>query len=181
MLTFQTGISRKANGADKVAYGALAADGVTHVLKVTGDVTIEGGTWTHEANPTMKSTEDAWIDGKGVWRMIADIGGNLVRFAILDWGPMLLKESKGLTLDKAGWVVALFEIAGIAGMVLAGRATERLAGGRGPRVCLVMMVGAAASMAATSATFRRPGSCYSADNAHTIRRPKAADFGILST
>ena len=22
---------------------------------------------------------------------------------ILDWGPMLLKESKGLTLDKAGW------------------------------------------------------------------------------
>ena len=73
---------------------------------------------------------------------------NLVRFAILDWGPMLLKESKGLTLDKAGWVVALFEIAGIAGMILAGRATDRLAGGRGPRVCLVMMAGAAVSMAA---------------------------------
>ena len=76
-VTFQTGISRKANGTDKVAYGALAADGVTHVFKVTGDVTIEGGTWTHEANPTMKSTEDAWIDGKGIWRLIADIGGNL--------------------------------------------------------------------------------------------------------
>ena len=75
-VTFQTGISRKANGADKVAYGALAADGVTRVLKVTGNVTVNGGTWTHEANPTMKSTEDAWIDGKGVWRLIADIGGN---------------------------------------------------------------------------------------------------------
>ena len=84
-----------------------------------------------------------------IWTLgLANFTINLVRFAVLDWGPMLLKESKGLTLDKAGWVVALFELSGIAGMVLAGRATDRLAGGRGPRVCLVMMVGAALSMAA---------------------------------
>lgn len=84
-----------------------------------------------------------------IWTLgLCNFAINLVRFAILDWGPMLLKESKGLTLDKAGWVVALFEITGIAGMVLAGRATDRFAGGRGPRVCLVMMCGAAAAMAA---------------------------------
>ena len=102
-----------------------------------------------------KSGNDGLTVGKMVFRNpviwvlgLANFAINLVRFAILDWGPMLLKESKGLTLDKAGWVVALFEIAGIAGMVLAGRATDRLAGGRGPRVCLVMMAGAAVSMAA---------------------------------
>ena len=102
-----------------------------------------------------RERDDGLTVGKMVFRNpviwvlgLANFAINLVRFAILDWGPMLLKESKGLTLDKAGWVVALFEIAGIAGMVLAGRATDRWAGGRGPRVCLVMMVGAAASMVA---------------------------------
>ena len=76
-VTFRTGISRTANGKDYVAYGELAEDGVTHVFKVTGDVTIEGGTWTHEANPAMTRTEECSTDGKGIWRLIADIGGNL--------------------------------------------------------------------------------------------------------
>ena len=72
---------------------------------------------------------------------------NLVRFAILDWGPVLLKEAKGVSLAGAGWMVALFEIAGILGMVFAGFATDKLAGGRGPRVCMFMMAGAALFMA----------------------------------
>ena len=73
---------------------------------------------------------------------------NLVRFAILDWGPILLKESKGVSLAGAGWMVAMFEIAGVLGMVFAGFATDRLARGRGPRVCAFMMVGAAVFMTA---------------------------------
>ena len=71
---------------------------------------------------------------------------NLIRFAILDWGPMLLKESKGVALGKAGWLIAAFEIAGILGMIVAGWATDRLAGGRGPRVCVFFLLGAAAFM-----------------------------------
>ena len=70
------------------------------------------------------------------------------RFAILDWGPMLLKEAKGVSLAGAGWTVALFEIAGIAGTLFSGWATDRWAGSRAPRVCLFMMLGAAAAMAA---------------------------------
>ena len=72
----------------------------------------------------------------------------LTRFAILDWGPMLMKEAKGVSLSGAGWIVACFEIAGILGTLFSGWATDRLAGGRAPRVCLFMMLGAAAFMGA---------------------------------
>ena len=80
----------------------------------------------------------------------------LARFAILDWGPMLLKEAKGVSLAGAGWTVATFEIAGILGTLFSGVATDRLAGGRAPRVCLFMMLGAAAGLAAF--WFLPPGS-----------------------
>ena len=72
----------------------------------------------------------------------------LTRFAILDWGPMLMKEAKGASLVGAGWTVACFEVAGILGTLFSGWATDRLAGGRAPRVCLFMMLGAAAFMGA---------------------------------
>ena len=53
---------------------------------------------------------------------------------------------KGVTLGKAGWLIAAFEIAGILGMIVAGWATDRLAGGRGPRVCVFFLLGAAVFM-----------------------------------
>ena len=70
----------------------------------------------------------------------------LTRFAILDWGPMLLKEAKGVSLASAGWTVAMFEIFGIIGTLFSGWATDHLAGGRAPRICLFMMLGAAIFM-----------------------------------
>ena len=72
----------------------------------------------------------------------------LTRFAILDWGPMLMKEAKGVSLAGAGWTVACFEVAGILGTLFSGWATDRWAGGRAPRVCLFMMLGAAVCMGA---------------------------------
>ena len=82
-----------------------------------------------------------------VWILCgANFSLNLVRFVILDWGPMLLKEFKGLSLAKASWVVALYEIAGVAGMIFAGWATDHWAKGRGNRVCFFMMLGSALAM-----------------------------------
>lgn len=63
----------------------------------------------------------------------------IVRYAVLDWSPTLLKESKGLSIVHASWMVAAFEIAGVVGMVAAGWATDRFFGGRGPRTCAVCM------------------------------------------
>ena len=49
----------------------------------------------------------------------------VVRFSVLDWGPSLLSQSKGVSMAHAGWLVAMFEIAGILGMLFAGWATDR--------------------------------------------------------
>ncbi|MEY8706117.1 MFS transporter [Bacteroides faecichinchillae] len=63
-----------------------------------------------------------------------------VRYAVLDWGPTLLGEWKGISIEHASWMVAGFEISGIIGMLVAGWATDRFFGGRGPRVCVICMI-----------------------------------------
>ena len=62
-----------------------------------------------------------------------------VRFGVLDWGPKMLKTSGGISLSHAAWMVAGFEVAGIIGMLAAGRVTDRVFGGRGPRTCAFCM------------------------------------------
>lgn len=61
------------------------------------------------------------------------------RYGVLDWGPTLLTESKGISLNHAGWLVAAFEIAGILGMLATGWITDRVFGGRGSRTCVFCM------------------------------------------
>lgn len=75
-----------------------------------------------------------------VWNTSHSIG------AVLDWGPTMLKESKGVSFAHAGWMVAAFEIAGIAGTLTAGWVTDRFMQGRAPRTCVFCMAGAALSM-----------------------------------
>lgn len=82
-----------------------------------------------------------------IWMLgLANFTINLVRFAVLDWGPTMLKESKGVSFAHAGWMVAAFEIAGIAGTLTAGWVTDRFMQGRAPRTCVFCMAGAALSM-----------------------------------
>lgn len=63
-----------------------------------------------------------------------------VRYAVLDWGPTLLHETKGLAIHHAGWMVAAFEVAGVVGMLVAGWATDRFFGGRAARTCVFNML-----------------------------------------
>lgn len=71
-----------------------------------------------------------------------------VRYAVLDWGPTFLSETKGIQLHHAGWMVAAFEASGIAGTLVCGWLTDRVFGGRGARVCLFSMVMAGLSVLA---------------------------------
>jgi phosphoglycerate transporter family protein len=80
------------------------------------------------------------------WISLANFFVYIMRFAVLDWGPTLLKEFKGVSLQHAGWMVAGFEAAGLAGMLLAGWITDRFFGGRGARTCLFCMLGATGAM-----------------------------------
>lgn len=70
----------------------------------------------------------------------------VVRYAVLDWGPTLLSEAKGVKLAHAAWMVTAFEISGVVGMLLCGWLTDRVFGGRGARACLFYMALAGLSL-----------------------------------
>jgi phosphoglycerate transporter family protein len=82
------------------------------------------------------------------WISLANFFVYILRFAVLDWGPTLLKEMKGFSILAAGFGVGAFEVSGIVGMLIAGWATDRFFGGRGARTCVFCMIGAVASMLA---------------------------------
>jgi OPA family glycerol-3-phosphate transporter-like MFS transporter/OPA family sugar phosphate sensor protein UhpC-like MFS transporter len=61
----------------------------------------------------------------------------ILRFAILDWGPTILREWKGMHLSYAGLMVAAFEISGAVGIIFCGWITDKYFSGKGPRVCAI--------------------------------------------
>lgn len=69
-----------------------------------------------------------------------------VRYAVLDWGPTLLTELKHVELTHSSWMVAGFEVSGVAGMLVSGWLTDRVFGGRGARFCVISMVLAGVSI-----------------------------------
>jgi len=85
-----------------------------------------------------------------VWGIaIADFFVYTVRFAALDWGIVLLMETKGLSLVAATTLCFVFEIVGgNLGMVVAGWATDRFFGSCAHRTSVLCMVGAALAIAA---------------------------------
>lgn len=76
--------------------------------------------------------------------------GNLflyvARYGALTWAPTFIKEAKGYELSHAGWMMALFEVLGILGMLSAGWVSDRLFRTRRGPVMAVYMLGATASM-----------------------------------
>ena len=57
--------------------GTVTFDTGLNEFEVTGDVTLEGGTWTHSANPTnLKSSDDGWKTGRGTKQLIVKCGGD---------------------------------------------------------------------------------------------------------
>ena len=74
-----------------------------------------------------------------VWILATtDLFVYVVRFAILDWGPSMLKDM-GLSQAFSGWTVAIFEVAGCLGMLAAGYVSDRFFHSRAQRVCAIEM------------------------------------------
>lgn len=76
-----------------------------------------------------------------VWTLaVTDLFVYIVRFAVLDWGPTFLQNrAVPLSPQLAGWTIAIFEIAGCAGMMCAGWVSDRFFGGKAQRVCAIEM------------------------------------------
>jgi sugar phosphate permease len=114
--------------------------------------------------PEVKGTEalagEGWRDGDFkafvrkrvfgnpyIWLLaLANFFVYTMRYAVLDWGPTLLTEAKGMKLAHAGWMLFAFEMSGVAGMLLSGWLTDRVFGGRGARACLICMALAGLSL-----------------------------------
>jgi len=74
-----------------------------------------------------------------IWLLaLTDLFVYIVRFAVLDWGPTFLQRM-GLSQALSGWTVAIFEVAGCAGMMCAGWISDRFFHSRTQRVCAVEM------------------------------------------
>jgi phosphoglycerate transporter family protein len=81
------------------------------------------------------------FSNKYIWlASIANFFVYIIRFGIFDWGPTMLKESKGIALTNATWIIFSFEVAGLAGMLLTGWMTDRFFRGRAAPLCLISML-----------------------------------------
>jgi OPA family glycerol-3-phosphate transporter-like MFS transporter/OPA family sugar phosphate sensor protein UhpC-like MFS transporter len=64
----------------------------------------------------------------------------VLRYAIFDWGTTMLKETKGIDIKNGAWMVASFEFAGLAGMLITGWLTDRVFRGRAAPLCIMCML-----------------------------------------
>ncbi|MGB9623898.1 MAG: MFS transporter [Phycisphaerae bacterium] len=71
---------------------------------------------------------------------LANVFVYTIRYGVLDWGPTILKEAKGIEVSHGSWMTAGFEAAGLPGILLTGWLTDRVFGGRPSRMCLVFML-----------------------------------------
>jgi sugar phosphate permease len=69
-----------------------------------------------------------------------------IRYAVFDWGPTLLMETKHVKILHAAWMIAGFEVFGLVGALLGGWLTDRFLGGRAARACVVYMALAGVSV-----------------------------------
>ena len=74
-VTFKTGRQNEVPTKTATVYG-YDVDG-TKVLKITGDCTLNSGIWTHDAQPSLSSSTEAWKNGRGVYALIVQVDGDM--------------------------------------------------------------------------------------------------------
>ncbi|HEX4415665.1 MAG TPA: MFS transporter, partial [Lacipirellulaceae bacterium] len=110
---------------------------------------VEGTTHAHdEIEPLSAATRRLVFENPYIWLLsFANFFVYAVRYGILDWGPTFLKESRGIDLSNATWIVAAYEGAGLLGMLYGGWVTDRVFGGRAARACFFYMIGCTIALA----------------------------------
>lgn len=64
----------------------------------------------------------------------------LVRYGVLDWAPLYLKEAKGFSIQESGWAYFAYEWAGIPGTLLCGYLSDKVFKGKRAPVSIIYML-----------------------------------------
>lgn len=91
--------------------------------------------------------------GREAWKNVLLVGAfyffvKFIRYSLWSWAPFFLERNFGLKGDDAGYLSTLFDLAGIAGVIVTGLLSDRLCGSRRAGVSLVMMLVMVASCVA---------------------------------
>lgn len=94
----------------------------------------------------------AWLTGPVLTNMLL-VGAfyffvKFIRYAIWSWAPYFLDLNFGLEGDEAGYFSTTFDVAGIAGVLFAGWASDKLFKSRRALISLLFMVGMAGACVA---------------------------------
>ncbi|MGF1727608.1 glycerol-3-phosphate transporter [Photobacterium nomapromontoriensis] len=87
---------------------------------------------SHETEMTAKEIFFKYVfSNKLLWSIaIANAFVYLIRYGVLDWAPVYLKEAKDFSVDESSWAYFLYEWAGIPGTLLCGWISDKLFKGR---------------------------------------------------
>ena len=133
--------------------GAIAAAGVIFILLTLRDTPSSVGLPELPGTKTELDEDDSTEAFRSfirkrvflnpiIWVLaVTDFFVYIVRFAVLDWGPTFLQNRAiPLSPQLAGWTIAIFVLAGCAGMLCAGWVSDRFFGGKTQRMCAVEML-----------------------------------------
>ncbi|MDW2313230.1 MFS transporter, partial [Vibrio sp. 1075] len=97
---------------------------------------------SHEQEMTAKEIFFKYVfNNKLLWSIaIANAFVYLIRYGVLDWAPVYLKEAKDFSVDKSSWAYFLYEWAGIPGTLWCGWISDRLFKGRRAPAGILFMV-----------------------------------------
>ena len=115
--------------------------GLPPVEAHTGDVTDKKVIDALEVQPSVKDTLAKYVlSNKFVWfTAFGNMFLYIARYGLLTWAPSFIKANKGVTITKAGWILAFFEIFGILGMLSAGWISDKISKARrGPVMAIYM-------------------------------------------
>lgn len=119
--------------------------GLPSISEYTGDeVVLENGTESdsEETSLTLPQIFVKYIlTNKVVWAItLTSMSLYLVRYGVMSWIPSYLVESKGFTTNFAKWLVGIFELAAVPGVIIMGAISDALKGRRAI-VCILCVIG----------------------------------------
>jgi len=80
------------------------------------------------------------LNNKLLWAIaVANAFVYLVRYGVLDWAPLYLKEAKGFTFDESSYAYAFYEFAGIPGTIICGYISDNYFKARRAPVLILFM------------------------------------------